>query len=96
MQAGAGCYIPAVGHHDPLLLLLVPIVAVSGAAILFLMASISRMPTGEIRVRVLGITVRWGQPTAVGKTEQDSSPSNPDKKRRKRYRLRGIDRDDLG
>ncbi len=95
MQAGAGCSIPAVGHHDTLTFLMVPIVAVSGAMILFILASISRVPAGEIRVRILGITVRWGQFAVASKTEQNPSQPNPDKKRKKKYRIFGISRDDL-
>jgi hypothetical protein len=94
VQAGAGCYISAVGQPGSVIVLVVPIIAVLGSAGLFLLASKSGMPEGEIRIRALGIRVRWGQSEIENSARQDSSHPIPNKKKRKKYRLWGMSRDD--
>jgi|SwirhisoilCB3_FD_contig_21_30560188_length_366_multi_3_in_0_out_0_1 hypothetical protein len=61
MWAEAGRYIPVVGQYGFVIALTVPVIAVLGTCILMWQVSKSQIPEGEIRIRSLGVKVRWGQ-----------------------------------
>jgi hypothetical protein len=61
MWAEAGRYLPAVGLWQAVIILAIPAIAILGAIAMFIVASKSGIPEGEIRIRPLGIVVRWGQ-----------------------------------
>ena len=60
MWAEVGRYLSAVGPWQAVIILLVPAIAILGATFIFIVASKSGVPEGEIRIRPLGIVVRWG------------------------------------
>ena len=95
MWAGVGNYVPAVGPCGVIIALIVPTIAVLGTVLIICLVSKSRIPEGDVRIRVLGIRVRWGQSTEV-KTGSDSDRlveniDNGDGKQT--YRLRNARRD---
>ena len=61
MGAEVGRYVPADGPYGVVVTLLVLIIAVLGTIVIVLLVGKSQIPAGEIRIRILGITVRWGQ-----------------------------------
>lgn len=75
MWAEVGRSLPAVGPWEAVItLVVVPVIAILGAAGILFMASKSRIREGEIRIRVLGITVRWGQPPNSRNEVKATSP----------------------
>lgn len=62
MWAAVG-HVPAVGLYGVVIALAVPIISVTGTAVILTLVRKSRMPEGEIRIRTLGIVVRWGHPS---------------------------------
>jgi hypothetical protein len=77
MWAEVGKNLPALGPTAVVVIALaVPVIAVLGTIVLMQMASKSSKPEGEIRVRTLGIVVRWGQ----SQSSKSKRPSHPTRK----------------
>jgi hypothetical protein len=75
MWAEVGRSLSAVGPWEAVLdLVVVPVIAILGAIGILFAASKSRIREGEIRIRVLGITVRWGQPPNSRNEVEPTSP----------------------
>lgn len=91
MWAVVGHHVPAVGPYGILVVLLVPIIAVLGTIGIILMVSKNRIPEGDIRIRILGIKVRWGNPEIENSKPPDSSHASPDEKEGKESRLHVVD-----
>lgn len=83
MWAGVGLYGPAIGHYGAAIALTVPAIAVLGAIVIILVVSKSRIPEGEIRIRILGFRFRWGQ-SFEKQNLPDASPPNGRRSRRKK------------
>lgn len=95
MWAEVGSHIPTVGPYGFAIAVAVPIVAVLGAISILLVAGSKRIPEGEVRIRILGIKVRWDQ-----RKDQDDKSKDPENTAgkpqalEKRSRLRAVsDRD---
>ena len=65
-------YASAFGPWGSVAFLLVSALAVFGAAGILYAASKNRIPEGEVRIRILGIVVRWSQQP----NEEDSSKNS--------------------
>jgi hypothetical protein len=61
MWADVGHYVPALGPCGLVIALTVPAIAVLATLAITWQVSKSRIPAGEIRIRMLGIRVRWDQ-----------------------------------
>jgi hypothetical protein len=81
MWAEVGLYGPAIGHYGAAIALTVSAIAVLGAIVIILVVSKSRIPEGEIRIRILGFRFRWGQ--SIEK-ENPSDASRPNGRRSRR------------
>jgi hypothetical protein len=55
-------HFPAVGPYGAVIALMVPAISVMGTVVIWLLVRKSRIQEGEIRIRILGITIRWGRP----------------------------------
>jgi hypothetical protein len=74
MWAEVGRQLSAVGSWGSVIFLLVPVIVISGVIIIFKMADNSQTPEGEIRIRSLGILIRWNRsPRAEEKSESKSA-----------------------
>lgn len=93
MWAEVGHYVPAVGPYGAVIALLVPIIAVLGTIAIIRLVSKSRIPEGDVRIRILGIRVRWGQSGIEPGKWRDSPPVNSKEEARRDYRLRAVDPD---
>lgn len=91
MWAGVGFYGPAIGHYGAAIALGVPAIAVLGTIIIIFMVSKSRIPEGEIRIRIFGLRFRWGQSVTEKDNLPDSSQLNKRRSRKKEISVSEVD-----
>jgi hypothetical protein len=91
MWAEVGLYGPAIGHYGAAIALAVPAIAVLGTIIIIFMVSKSRIPEGEIRIRILGLRFRWDQSATKNDNLPDSSQPNKRWSRKKRIANSEVD-----
>lgn len=93
MWAEVGRYVPTVGPYGAVIILMIPIIAVLATVAIVLLVSKGQIPEGDIRIRILGIKVRWGQHEGQNSKREDISRAIAREEERKEHRLRVVDPD---
>jgi hypothetical protein len=83
MWAEVGHYAPAVGPYGVVIVALIPLIAILGTVVIVLLVGKSRLPEGTVRIRILGISVRWVQSDKRIDGPPGSMPASPDKEKNK-------------
>lgn len=86
-------YASAGGPYGLAIVLAVTLIAVLGTVVIIITVSKSQIPQGDIRIRILGIKVSWGQSGDAHHGRQDSSNPTPDGGGKKEYHLRAVEPD---
>jgi hypothetical protein len=73
MWVEVGRYVPAIGPWWIVAILGVGALAILGTIVILVMVGKSPISQGEVRVRPLGIRVRWGQPEESSKVNPEST-----------------------
>ena len=93
MWAEVGRYVSAAGPYGLAILLAVSLLAVLGTVVIVITVSKSQIPQGDIRVRILGIKVSWGQSGGKRNDRKHSPNPAPDGDGTKEYQLRAVESD---